>query len=114
VFTTLTGRERRSEEGWNYYPAVSERQLYIGGWLYSGLSSRAEARSRRLALNRSVVSGAIEPDDLSLDRRYGSYFAVLRLRDRTPPSFQLVYSNARYAIYRIGAAEGPRSGPPTN
>lgn len=112
VFTTLTGRERRSEEGWNYYPAVSERQLYIGGWLYSGLSSRAEARSRRLALNRSVVSGAIEPDDLSLDRRYGSYFAVLRLRERTPPSFQLVYSNARYAIYRIGTAERPRSGPP--
>ena len=40
VFTSLTGGRITSDEGWNYYSAVSGRQHYIAGWANSELRVR--------------------------------------------------------------------------
>jgi hypothetical protein len=102
VFTTLTGPEKQSDQGWNYYPGVSARQLYIGGWLYSSISRDRAERDERLQLNRRVLSGSLAPSRLDLNRRYGSYYSVMRAREARPSSFTLLYANRLFALYRIG------------
>lgn len=101
IFTSLTGRKIEIHQGWNNYPAIAGRQLYLAGW-YDGrlISDRAELE-RRLALNRRVLTGDLRPDQLDLSRAFGSYFAVLRRSEPTPPSFEPLYSNRLFALYRI-------------
>lgn len=101
VFTTLTGAHVDGEHGWNYYPGVAGRQLYIGGWFDSPLLVDAHERARRLALNHAVVTGARRPQDAPWTRGFDGYYAVLRRRERRPPSFRLLYRNGRFALYRI-------------
>ena len=101
VFTSLTGRRIDIREGWNNYPGVAGRQLYLAGW-YDGrlISDRAELE-RRLALNRRVLEGRLGPRALELSRGFGSYFAVVWRSDRTPAAFERVYANRLFALYRI-------------
>jgi hypothetical protein len=101
VFTSLTGPQKTSDEGYNYYPAVARRQLYVAGWANSRLLVDRGARLRRLAANDSVLAGTRAPDRLPLSTRYTSFFAVTRRDDPVPPSFRKSYANDRYVLYRI-------------
>lgn len=101
IFTSLTGRRIEIHQGWNNYPAIAGRQLYLAGW-YDGrlISDRAELE-RRLALNAKVLSGDLRPGRVDLSRAFGAYFAVLRTSERTPQSFKRLYRNRLFALYRI-------------
>jgi hypothetical protein len=101
VFTTMTGRDVGPRTGWNNYPSIAGRQLYLAGWYDGRLTTRREEVDRRLALNREVLSGDLSPAELELSRRYDSHFAVARRSERLPDSFQLVYGNGAFALYRI-------------
>ena len=101
VFTTLTGLEITPHRGWNNYPAVSGRQLFVAGWYDGRLVSNAEDRDRKLAENAAVLEGRLHPDELPLSREYGSYFAVAALEEQLPPAFRRVYANDAYALYEI-------------
>jgi hypothetical protein len=100
VFTSQTGEVVDGEHGWNYYPGVASRQLYIGGWFDSPLLVDDAERRRRLALNAAVLAGR-PPGSVPLERDYGSYFAVVRRGERVPAGFEPIYANERFALYRI-------------
>ena len=101
VFTTLTGLDVTPHEGWNNYPAVAERQVFIAGWYDGRLVSHERDRDRKLAENRSVLTGRTQPRELELSRAYPAYYAVVRGSERVPPSFRRVYANADYVLYEI-------------
>ena len=101
VFTSLTGREVTPHEGWNNYPAVAERQLFIAGWYDGRLVSHDDDRDRKLEQSRSVLTGRTRPGELELSREYGSYYAVSRGSERVPRPFTRVYANDEYVLYEI-------------
>jgi hypothetical protein len=101
VFTSETGPEITGTQGWNYYPGLAGRQVYLAGWSNSSLVVDGAERAQRLRLNRDVLSGRLSPVDLRLSRDYGAYYAVLLRDERAPRSFRRVYRNERFALYRI-------------
>jgi hypothetical protein len=101
VFTSLTGLEVTPHRGWNNYPSVAGRQLFIAGWYDGRLVAAPEDRDRRLELNAEVLDGRRRPPGAELSRTFGSYYAVTEREDDVPPSFQQVYANDRYALYEI-------------
>jgi hypothetical protein len=101
VFTSQTGPRITGTQGWNYNPGVSGRQLYLAGWSNSRLLVDEAERARRLRLNRGVLTGALRPESLPLEGRFGSYYAVLRAGEPAPTSFLPLYRNERYVLYRI-------------
>jgi hypothetical protein len=103
VFTSLTGPRIDADEGWNYYPAVGERQLYIAGWADGELRGDDARLGRLLAANQAVLEGSRDPRRLGLSRGYGSFWAVTRRDEPAPPSLRRVYTNDRYALYRIAS-----------
>ncbi len=101
VFTSLTGPRISGEEGWNYYPGVARRQVYLAGWANSPLRVDPASLRERLANNRAVLGGSLAAVRLELSRRYSAFYAVVRRREPAPPSSRLVYENERYALYRL-------------
>jgi hypothetical protein len=101
VFTSLTGPAITGYQGWNYYPGVALRQVYLAGWSNSSLLVRRNELLRRLDRNRRVLNGELAPARAQLSRRYSQFFAVTRRDDAPPPSFRQLYANDRYALYRI-------------
>jgi hypothetical protein len=101
VYTSETGPRITGEEGWNYYPGLGGRQVYLAGWSNSPLFvDRTELR-RRLALNRQVLTGELRPEAAELQGRYGAYFALVKAGENVPPSFRLVRRDGELALYRI-------------
>ena len=92
VFTTLTGLDVTPHEGWNNYPAVAERQVFIAGWYDGRLVSHERDRDRKLAENRSVLTGRTHPRELELSRAYP---VVLRGRARKRASAAVVQARVR-------------------
>jgi hypothetical protein len=103
VFTSMTGEIIDGDRGWNYYPGIAGRQLYIGGWYDGPLLVEPEERARRLRVNRAILAGRATPADEPLARSYDAHFAVMRTSERAPASFRLLYRNDRFALYRIGS-----------
>jgi hypothetical protein len=103
VFTSMTGETIDGEHGWNYYPGVAARQLYIAGWYDGPLLVEPEERARRLRLNRRILSGEARPAADPVARAYAEHFAVIRTSERAPASFRRVYANDRFELYRIPA-----------
>jgi hypothetical protein len=101
VFTSLTGRSIDSDHGWNYYPGVAGRQIYIAGWYDSPLRVLEDELERRLAANTRVLSGEVEPEDVPWTSGHETFFAVQRRREPVPSWFRLLYRNDRFALYRI-------------
>ena len=102
VFTSLTGREVTPHEGWNNYPAVAERQLFIAGWYDGRLVSHEADRDRKLAENRSVLTGRTRPGDA---RAVARVPLVLRGRPRQRASAAVV--QARVRERRVRALRDP-------
>src|SRR5207253_2590560 len=61
VFTSLTGDRISGYEGWDYYPGVARRQLYLAGWSDSPLLVEPKMRRARLASNAAVLQGRMRP-----------------------------------------------------
>ena len=101
VFTSETGPQVTGTQGWNYYPGVARRHVYLAGWSNSSLLVRRDELRRRLALNRRVLAGSLDPRAVPLSRTYDGYFAVLPARERAPVTFRRLYRNGRWALYRI-------------
>jgi len=101
VFTTMTGPRVTQREGWNNYPAIAGRQIYLAGWYDGRLTSQPDELERRLELNTKVLTGELAPDQLDLGRDFEAFFAVTRRSERVPPSFERLYSNRSFALYRI-------------
>jgi hypothetical protein len=101
VFTSQTGRSVDLRHGWNNYPAIGRRQVYISGWYDGRLVAHPEERDRRLGLNSDVLRGRLDPSRLRYAQRFGSFWAVVEAGASVPPSFRRVYANDRFALYRI-------------
>jgi hypothetical protein len=101
VFTDQTGPSSDAASGLNYYPAVAGRQVYLAGWYQSRLRGDDDDRAKRLDLNQRVLDGKVAPGSIPSLRRYRSFYAVLTNRGSYPPSFQQVYANSRFAVFRI-------------
>ena len=102
VFTSQTGGGPGAYEGWNYYPAVGERQVYLAGWTNSPLSARRQELLRRIELNHEVLDGRRRPSSVPGARRFSRYFAVVGRADRHPRHFCRLYVNRLFALYEIG------------
>jgi hypothetical protein len=122
VFTSQTGGGPGAYEGWNYYPAVGERQVYLAGWTNSPLSARRPELLRRIELNHEVLDGRRLPRSVPGARRFSRYFAVVGRTERHPSHFCRLYANRLFALYAIGeervisdrqsrCARAPRLGP---
>jgi hypothetical protein len=101
VFTSETGPVIAGDQGWNYYPGIAGRQIYLAGWSNSPLLVDERERARRLALNGRVLSGALEPDESGLSRDYGAGYAVVERGTPVGAAFRQLYGNERYELYRI-------------
>ena len=101
VFTSLTGATVDLRHGWNNYPAVARRQIYISGWYDGRLVADPEERNRRLTLNAAVLRGACNPSQLDYARPFGSYWAVVEEAASVPRGFRRTYENDQFALYRI-------------
>ena len=97
VFTSETGRSINSEQGWNYYPGVSGRQVYLAGWSSSPLLVDPVDRERRLRLNDEVVTGRRDPRSVAPER--SAYFVVAR--KESPRPGRVVHANDRFVLYEI-------------
>jgi hypothetical protein len=102
LFTDQTGDDRNRLSGWNDYSLMAQRQFYISSWPSSRLRYDLSARRARLARNDAVLEGALLPKDLPLSRGYSGYYAVLVVDRKVPPSFESIYSNEAYTLFRIG------------
>ena len=71
------------DEGWNNYPSIAGRQLYLAGWYDGQLIAHPDERNRRLALNRAVLVGSSAPRRSTSHERTARYYAVLRRRRET-------------------------------
>jgi hypothetical protein len=101
LFTDWTGESIDIKHGWNYYAAVSERQLYLGGWYDGRLRTDPGELKRRLQWNEDVLQGVTAPQAIPVSGRYSSYFAVVDRSRRMPATFAPVYSNAKYTLYKV-------------
>lgn len=101
VFTSQTGPVVDGEHGWNYYPGVAGRQLYIAGWYDGPLLVEPEERERRFDVNRQVLAGELRPAASPEFAEYRSFFAVVRTDLPVPERFRLLHRNDRFALYRI-------------
>ena len=105
VFTSLTGERITSDEGWNYYSAVSGRQHYIAGWADSELRVRPQERAERLRLNRLALGGDPEPAlaeaGLASNR---PLYAVLRAEEPAPPEARRLYAERPLCALRAAGA----------
>jgi hypothetical protein len=101
VFTSLTGTQVTLHRGWNNYPSASRRQLYLAGWYDGRLVADPVERDRRLRLNRRVLGGSLDPDDLELEQDFSSHWAVVRSDEDVPVTFRRIYANEMYALYEI-------------
>jgi hypothetical protein len=103
VFTTLTGWTMTPTTGWNYYPALGGRQVFIAGWVYSQIGVDIEVRRRRLHDNLRIFSGAAAPDGIPSARGFPAYYAVMWTDQPHPRSFREVYANRLFVLYRVPA-----------
>ena len=97
VFTSETGPLINGDQGWNYYPGVWGRQVYLAGWSSSPLLVEPVERGRRLRLNDEVVTGRRDPRSVAPGR--SSYFVVARRESPRPG--RVVYANETFALYEI-------------
>lgn len=101
VYTSMTGDVISGDQGWNYYPGVIARQVYLAGWSNSVLLVDEDERARRLRLNADVLTGRRAPDSVPLERRHSSFFAVVRVEDGPPAAWSRLYGNDLFELYRI-------------
>jgi len=80
VFTSETGPVIDGDQGWNYYPGVARRQVYLAGWSSSPLLVDRAERERRLRANADVVAGRRDPRAVAPGR--SAYFVVTRRGER--------------------------------
>ena len=101
IFTSFTGAAVTQRRGWNYFPAVGERQLYLAGWADGPLLTSRDELHRQLERNSRVLQGTLEPWQADTDTRFHSYFAAVEATRAVPHSFVLVRRIGGYALYRI-------------
>ncbi|HVI89227.1 MAG TPA: hypothetical protein VM659_13040 [Dongiaceae bacterium] len=101
IFTDQTGNTPDRLGGWNDFAMMAERQFYISSWSTSYLRGDVDARMKRLASNDAILQGSDSPENLTLHREYGSYFAAISATRQVPATFQKIYSNDAFSIYRI-------------
>jgi len=101
LFSDWTGNSIDVKHGWNYYAAVSKRQLYLGGWYNGRLRTDPGELQRRLQWNEDVLQGLTAPQAIPVSGRYSSYFAVVDRARKMPATFTPVYTNAKYTLYKV-------------
>jgi hypothetical protein len=101
VFTSMTGKPIDGRHGWNSYPAIAGRQLYLAGWYGGPLMTDPDGLDDRLRNNRAVLSGDVTPSIIARSRRYEGYYAVLWAFERVPRSFHRKYANRTFVLYEL-------------
>ncbi|MHB8643731.1 MAG: hypothetical protein ACYDA3_12700 [Gaiellaceae bacterium] len=85
----------------SYYPAVAERQLYIGGAKYGLALLDPRELKRREAINDAVLRGRRRPANVTGASRFHSFYALVPDGEQVPTNFARVYANSTWSLYRI-------------
>jgi hypothetical protein len=103
VFTDQTGEIADRLHGWNDFSMIAGRQFFISSWATSFLRGDTEGRHRRLEANEAILKGTMPVMQIVplLHRSYGSYFAAVSADYPVPASFERLYTNGKYSVYRI-------------
>jgi len=103
IFTDQTGLAPGLTKGWNNYAGTVGRQVYIAGWYQSRLFRTDEAALKvRLNNNAAILDHKKTPEDLSLSKKYSSYFAVISKNSKYKvKNFSEIFSNSRFVLYKI-------------
>lgn len=111
IFTDQTGIEPTLLSGWNTYAIMGGRQIFVSS-IYTNRETRLN-RQRALEVlgqNDAVLQGQLSPDQLTLPRKYSSYYAVISCSRPIPPSWQRIFGNREHCLYamtRSGGGEAP-------
>ena len=100
IFTDQTGPQITQTEGWNAYPAMGRRQVFMSNWSeVLSLAVRPDRVTARLRQNQDLLLGRLPLRAVPLSRHYSAYFAVVGTGKRVLGP--VLYANAHYRLYRI-------------
>jgi hypothetical protein len=102
IFTDQVDETINILGGWNTYAFRGQRQIYLSSY-YTVFELRNDKTKLRklLFMNESVLSGAIKPIDVPTKAPHEHAFAVVSASRVAPLSWQKIYSNKSYAIFKI-------------
>lgn len=102
IFTDQVDETPSIAGGWNTYAFIGQRQVYLSSY-YTEFELRTSKDKLRdlLATNDAVLSGTKNPMEVTTRARYNEMFAVVSSRRAVPRSWNKLYDNGAYAIFRI-------------
>jgi hypothetical protein len=102
IFTDQVNDTIDTLGGWNTYAFRGQRQIYLSSY-YTALELRSDATKLRelLSINESVLAGTLKPADVPVRTYHEHVFAVISASRAAPLSWQNLYSNKSYAIFKI-------------
>ena len=106
IFTDQTGIEPTLLGGWNTYAITGGRQIFV-----SSIYTNSETRLNRgramevLGQNDDVLDGRLRPDQLTLPRKFSSYYAVVSCIRVVPPSWRKIFGNQAHCLYEMMPGE---------
>jgi hypothetical protein len=102
IFTDQVDETINVLGGWNSYAFRGQRQIYISSY-YTAFELRNDPTKLRqvLSMNDAVLSGTIKPVDVPTKAPHEHAFAVVSKSRVVPLSWQTVYSNMNYTIFKI-------------
>lgn len=102
IFTDQVDETINVLGGWNNYAFRGQRQIYLSSY-YTVFELRNDKTKLRevLSMNESVLTGAIKPIDVPTKASHEHAFAVVSASRVAPLSWQKIYGNKNYAIFKI-------------
>ena len=88
--------------GWNLYALIGQRQIFLSSF-YQTNELRTDATRLRqvLSVNDAVLRGVTKPSDVGALEQHTRFFAVVSQSHAHPPSWERVYENQLYGLFRI-------------
>lgn len=102
VFTDQVDATQDLLGGWNTYAFAGQRQLYLSSY-YTNFELRRDRQKLDdiLTINKAVLDGSRSPQNVSTQRSYNSFYAVVAAAKLVPRGWWLIFQNSEYALYEI-------------
>ena len=102
IFTDQVDETINLLGGWNTYAFSGQRQIYLSSYYTAPELRNDQGKLRKLlSINASVLSGTMKPVDVPTKARREQAFAVIAADRVAPRSWKVIYTNKRYAIFKI-------------
>jgi hypothetical protein len=102
IFTDQVDETINLLGGWNTYAFSGQRQIYLSSYYTAPELRNDQGKLRKLlSINASVLTGTMKPVDVPTKARREQVFAVIAADRVAPRSWEVIYTNKRYAIFKI-------------